>query len=114
MEKQTKEEFMEQGEKLFGKDKKEWKFRCISCGECQTYNDFKEAGVDDPSGYVHFSCIGRFDEKRGCNWTLGGLFTIHQKEVDGCPVFNFEGEPYDKDREKALSKNRTMAFAKSK
>lgn len=112
----TFEQLAEQGEELFGKDKKEWRFRCISCGECQTYNEFKAAGVEDPSGLVHFSCIGRYVEGRGCNWTLGGLFTIHEKEVgrDGKmhPVFNFDGEPYSEEREQALSKKQTAAFKK--
>lgn len=116
MKKQSIGEFIKQAEELFGKDRKQWRFRCISCGGVQSYNDFKEAGVEeDLDGLVHFSCIGRFVEGRGCNWTLGGFLTIHEKEVTGLdenshPVFNFDGEPYSEEREKALKSKQTAAF----
>ena len=29
-----------------------------------------------------FSCIGMFNEGVGCDWTLGGLFLIHEIEVE--------------------------------
>jgi len=49
-------------------------------------------------GYLGFSCIGRFDEKRGCDWTLGGFFQMHTSIIKDVeherPVFDFyeEGE----------------------
>lgn len=59
--------------------------RCPRCGTEQSANDLIEAGagasLDDVECYLGFSCIGRFDESRGCDWTLGGLFSIHQLEV---------------------------------
>lgn len=37
---------------------------------------------EEASQYIGFSCIGRFNNKRtGCDWTLGGLFRIHELEV---------------------------------
>ena len=111
------DEFIAQGEELFGKNKKDWKWRCVSCGEVQSYHDFEKIGVKEIEGVVHFSCIGRYSEARGCNWTLGGLFTIHEKEITGPngdthAVFNFEGEPYSNEREEAFKKKKTMAFEK--
>lgn len=87
------EEWQENGEKLFGKDKKNWKFKCVNCGEVQSYLDFKEAGVENPEGRVYFSCIGRYVKDRGCDWTLGGLFQSHKQEViaaDGSKIPTFE------------------------
>jgi hypothetical protein len=89
----TMKEWQSRGEELFGKDKKNWKFKCVNCGEVQSYHDFKEAGVENPENYVYFSCIGRFVKSRGCDWTLGGLFQLHKQEViadDGSKVPTFE------------------------
>lgn len=77
----SQEEWVALGTKLYGEDKREWKFKCVQCGEAQTYNDFIKIGVEDPTLYVHFSCIGRFTKDRGCDWTLGGLFQLHKQEV---------------------------------
>ena len=60
-------------------------FRCPRCGTLQSANDLIAAGAGktfkDVEGYLGFSCIGRFDKNRGCDWTLGGLFSIHEIEV---------------------------------
>jgi hypothetical protein len=90
-------EWQKQGKDLFGEEAKNWRFKCVKCGHIQTAKDFKDIGMN-PESYVHFSCIGRWKEGVGCDWTLGGLFTIHKKEViveDGkkIPVFMFDGEP---------------------
>ncbi len=82
------------GIKLFGEKRRNWKFKCVSCGEIQSGEDFIKAKVKDPQLYPHFSCIGRFVKGRGCDWTLGGLLTIQKLEViteDGktTPVFEF-------------------------
>lgn len=66
---------------LYGEDSKQWKFRCPRCNGVQTGQDFIDAGIDEPEKKFHFSCIGRWVEGRGCNWTLGGLFQIHKVEV---------------------------------
>jgi len=89
-------EWEEQGEKLFGENKRDWKFVCPMCNTAQSFNDLLQAGIseDDAQGYVAYSCIGRFNNKeKGCNWTLGGLFSIHKLEVvneEGTrPMFEF-------------------------
>lgn len=85
------------GEKRFGADVKDWVFVCAGCGEKQTLAEFIAAGVESPDTKFFFSCIGRWVEGRGCNWTLGGLFQIHKTEVIGeggkpVPVFEFADE----------------------
>lgn len=61
------------------------KFQCPSCKTLQSINDLIKAGagkdINEVRGYVGFSCIGRFDSKQGCDWTLGGLLKIHECEV---------------------------------
>lgn len=61
-------------------------FRCPRCGTIQSPQDLINAGagatLDDVDRYVAFSCVGRWDESKGCDWTLGGLFQIHELEVE--------------------------------
>ena len=86
----TRDEFIAEGKKRFGDDPKNWKFRCPRCKTTQTAHDLVEAGVkkEEIDNYLGFSCIGRFTKDKGCNWTLGGLFQIHELEVE------FVGEVY--------------------
>jgi hypothetical protein len=70
-------------------------FRCPACGTIQSARDLIKAGAgknfDEIEKYLGFSCVGRWlgkgpPEKKdgksdGCNWTLGGLFQIHELEV---------------------------------
>lgn len=60
-------------------------FQCPKCKTIQSAKDLIEAGAgetfDDVEKYLGFSCVGRWDESKGCNWTLGGLFQIHELEV---------------------------------
>lgn len=58
------------------------------CPRCKTYqcgNNLIAAGAgkdfDEVEKYIGFSCIGRFDSSKGCDWTLGGLLQIHKLEV---------------------------------
>ena len=81
-------------EKFKTDDVKQWKFKCPNCQETQTAQDFITAGVESPENKFYYSCIGRWVSNRGCNWTLGGLFQIHQTEIitetgDKVPVFEF-------------------------
>ncbi len=89
----TFEQWEKKGEKLFGKDKKLWKFKCVKCGHVQTWQDFIDHKIDEPETKFFFSCLGRWVDKIGCDWTLGGLFTIHKIEVlrngEKHPVFEF-------------------------
>jgi hypothetical protein len=80
--------------------------RCPRCNCLQTATDLIEAGagqdLDSVQGYLGFSCLGRFTgagmarkepDGQPCNWTLGGLFSIHKMEVltpDGARHPRFE------------------------
>jgi len=60
-------------------------FECPKCKTLQSANDLIKAGAgkdfDEVEKYLAFSCVGRWDKTKGCNWTLGGLFKIHDLEV---------------------------------
>lgn len=81
-------------------------FVCPNCKTPTTYNDYIDAGLehDDAVNVLGFSCIGRFQKDKGCNWTLGGLFQIHELEIldedDGVtlyPHFEFASDEVYKD-----------------
>lgn len=101
--KQTVNEWLADGEKLFGKNKLAWKFVCPACGHVASIGDFKELDADGNDAYQ--KCIGRINGKGtsnqtdngdGCNWAAYGLFgtagkgrtviSENGKEVD---VFDF-------------------------
>lgn len=90
----TAKEWNEEGERLFGEERINWKFVCPVCGFAQGFKDFAEAGIptDKALGKVGFSCIGRYlpAEKMQegifnmnkipgipCNYTGGGLLTLN-------------------------------------
>jgi len=70
-------------------------FRCPICKTIQSAADLIAAGAgknfDEVQRFLGFSCVGRFTDAgphrkdeppgRGCNWTLGGLFQLHELEV---------------------------------
>lgn len=60
-------------------------FQCPHCKTLQSTQDLINAGAgktpEDIDHYIGFSCIGRFDKSKGCDWTLGGLFQIHELEI---------------------------------
>lgn len=109
-------DWLAEGERLFGADKKQWKWKCSHCGHVQSISDFlelKKLGIikaeKDVGTLVYFSCIGRFDTripkedvgtifdkklKSPCNYTLGGLFCFAKTFVisesgEKIPVFEF-------------------------
>ena len=73
-------------------------FVCPMCGTVHSGNDLIAAGAgesfEDIEGFLGFSCVGRWTHNRpppgkdkkgtqdGCNWTLGGLFSFHELEVE--------------------------------
>jgi hypothetical protein len=78
-------------------------FKCPICKTVQSMASLVRAGApaDKVENVIGFSCEGRFTgvgpmprekdrtakasrrrEQRGCDWTLGGLFHIHELEVD--------------------------------
>jgi hypothetical protein len=90
----TLEEWRAAAVEKYGKDMREWKFKCCKCGETQSLKDFEDANIKEPSTKFYFSCIGRWIKDRGCNWTLGGLLRMHDTEVknedgENIPVFEF-------------------------
>ena len=60
-------------------------FECPRCKTKQSAQDLIDAGagktLDEVEKYLGFSCVGRWDESKGCDWTLGGLFQFHELEV---------------------------------
>lgn len=67
---------------------------CPMCQTVQSARDLIAAGagqtLDDVEKYLGFSCFGRFKnagaprkkpDGNPCNWTLGGLFSMHKLEV---------------------------------
>lgn len=77
------------------------RFVCPHCKTPQSAKDLIEVGAgkdfDEVEKYLGFSCIGRFTNDRGCDWTLGGLFQLHELEIileDGtvCPRFEIYKE----------------------
>ncbi|MFC3163101.1 VVA0879 family protein [Ciceribacter thiooxidans] len=69
--------------------------RCPMCGTVQSATSLIKAGAgsdfDAVEKYLGFSCVGRFTgagsprekpDGEPCNWTLGGVFTLHTLEVE--------------------------------
>lgn len=68
--------------------------KCPMCGVIQSGADLIKAGAgadfDEVEKYLAFSCVGRWTgagsprkapDGQPCNWTLGGLFSLHKLEV---------------------------------
>lgn len=87
------EDWKQQLIERFGEDSADWKFVCPKCSNVQCGKDFEEIGVsrDEWVFQVYYSCIGRSTKSKGCDWTLGGLISLHKTVVfsDGniSPVF---------------------------
>ena len=69
-------------------------FVCPMCGTIQSAKDLIAAGAGENfeavERFIGFSCVGRWTGAEGprkapdgkpCNWTLGGLFTLHTLKV---------------------------------
>lgn len=82
-------------------------FKCVMCGTVQSMRSLIDAGAgaDRVENVIGFSCEGRWrnagpakkgkpgKDARGCDWTLGGLFSLHRLEVttpDGKTYPSFE------------------------
>lgn len=71
-------------------------FRCVMCGTIQSARSLIAAGAgttfEDVERFLGFSCVGRWTKAgphkkgtppgRGCDWTLGGIFTLHCMEIE--------------------------------
>lgn len=67
-------------------------FKCPMCKTVQSMMSFRAAGADAETAekMIGFSCVGRVSDAgrprekpdgKPCNWTLGGLFRLHDLEV---------------------------------
>lgn len=81
---------------------------CPMCKTVQSGADMIKVGagqsMDQVGAYLGFSCVGRFTgaeaprkspDGKPCNWTLGGLLSLHELEVitpDGVSHPHFEPE----------------------
>lgn len=95
----TKDEWVKQGESLFGDNPMLWRFKCPACGFIQSPQDYMDAGA--PESAIAFSCVGRWrteykeafdtNDKRPipCNYAGGGLFKFNPIQVDDHQVFEF-------------------------
>ena len=85
MKKLSFEEWKDKAIELFGKDSKDWRFVCPSCGHIQSVKSVLEHNPSlDPNNiqnWINYNCEGRYNEGEGCDWTLGGLFKIHKLEI---------------------------------
>lgn len=93
----TVEDFKKEFEKQGRERREDITFKCPRCGTVQSAQELIDAGAGDDfesvQGYLGFSCVGRFDDSKGCDWTLGGLLRIHTLEVidvDGKRYPHFE------------------------
>jgi hypothetical protein len=105
----TRQEWIAEAVKRYGKDAREWKFRCPVCGFVASVQDWKDAGA--PQTAVAFSCIGRWrgvsrdafkDTGKGpCNYAGGGLFRLNPVRVfdEGVDlefrIFDFADNPLE-------------------
>ena len=53
----TRDEWLREGIRLFGRNKLDWTFRCPACGQFQSVHDFLVNGVS-PQGRVFQTCLG--------------------------------------------------------
>lgn len=76
-------------------DKKSWQFKCVSCGHIQSIGSVLDnnPSLKDVLDWIYQNCEGRYTKGHGCDWSLGGLFTMHLIEVvddDGSRFATFE------------------------
>ncbi len=97
MRKITFNEWIARGEELYGADRTQWEFRCVACGNVQSIQSVikrnQSLSFDDIQDWIFFACECRYTKGVGCDWSLCGLFRIHQLEVitpDGEELVAFE------------------------
>jgi hypothetical protein len=91
VERMSRVDWFELGTKLYGPDPRKWEFRCVFCAHVQSHEAAKarKPDIGDTSNWIFCCCEGRYNKDVGCDWTLGGLFRIHKREV----VDDREGKP---------------------
>lgn len=90
METMDHKEWLEVAREKFGKDPKGWKFVCPECGTVQSIQDFMDLGMDIEKawGYIAYHCIGRYTDKKGCDFSLN--------KSDECPIEIIRGKERQK------------------
>jgi len=83
--KMTYQEWLDKAEAMFGKSPRDWTFICPVCEQTQSGQDFVDAGLEpkEAANYLGFSCIGRFNPDKGCDYAGGGLFRLNPVHVTG-------------------------------
>ena len=85
---ENKEAWKAEGERRFGPNVADWKFRCPKCGHIAAVRDFVEAGVKIP-GAAHLECIGRHK----------GKGVPQPGDDSGCDFCAYDGIPADLDHD---------------
>ena len=93
------EAWLATGERLFGRDKSAWKFKCPACGNVASLRiameKWPEAKGKDWG--VEQECIGRYTDAVDCDWAAYGLFqgpVFVNSNAKIIPCFAFdEGDP---------------------
>lgn len=102
----TLESWQARGKELYGEQARAWRFKCPSCGNVATPQDFLNTGIDKEEAMRRTpqECLKREAAlKRGdrdllpgeCDWAAFGLFRgPHFVVCDGdkIPVFPFEAD----------------------
>lgn len=83
----SRDEWLADGERRFGKNLEDWKFICPHCGNIASGKEFRDAGADPSS--IYCECIGRYIPNKGCDWAAYGLLDICTTHVENMPVFDF-------------------------
>lgn len=82
-------EWVDEGSRRFGPDKRAWRFVCPACGHVACVQDWIDAGATPLQ--AAFSCVGRYLKRRArdafargpgpCNYAGGGLFGLNPVKV---------------------------------
>ncbi len=88
------------GERLFGKDHSNWRFKCPTCGNVMSLSQARSLLSNDLEKLrklewsVEQECIGRYLENQGCDWAAYGLFSgphfVNRPSGSLTPVLGFD------------------------
>lgn len=74
--KQSLQAWREEAKRRFGDNGADWKFKCPSCGNVQSGQDFVDkCRMNQTTGAnsAYQECIGRHEKEIGCNWAAFGF-----------------------------------------
>jgi len=103
----SKEEWLEKGRELYGKDMEDWKFKCPNCGRIQSASSIREQ-MKKGEKSQRWGMLKKGDDfdpatscfSPSCNWVSHGLFST------GILVIYDSSKPHDA----SLKKNCTYVF----